>query len=120
MIKRKKRKEYTGSEEQNKKEEFSGNPVCQKVPVFCQKSFRKSVFVRLWKRNKRAGKKSQSHDRSGLCPSSLFLWNGDNDTFYGCIQNSDGTLEQTVPECKGSWNVCVCGGRRRSRRNYAS
>ena len=68
LIKRKKRKDITGSKEQNKKEEFSGNPVCQKVPVFCQKSFRKKCLLCAFgKEIKEQVKKAKSYDRSGLC-----------------------------------------------------
>lgn len=120
LIKRKKRKDIQALRSRTRRKSSLGIRSVRKSPFSVRNLFGKVSLCCLWKRNKRAGKKSQSYDRSGLCPSTLFLWNGDNDTFYGCIQNSDGTLEQTVSECKGSRNVCVCGGRRRSRRNYAS
>ena len=121
LIKRKKRKDIQALRSRTRRKSSLGIRSVRKSPFSARSLFGKSVFVRLWERNKRAGKKSQSHDRSGLCPSTLFLWNGDNDTFmdvyriqtehlsklcqsakeagmYAYVVGGDGVEEITLPD----------------------
>lgn len=120
LIKRKKRKDIQALRSRTRRKSSLGIRSVRKSPFSARSLFGKVSLCAFGKEIKEQVKKASLTIEAAFALPLFFLWNGDNDTFYGCIQNSDGTLEQTVPECKGSWNVCICGGRRRSRRNYAS
>ncbi len=120
MIKRKKRKDIQALRSRTRRKSSLGIRSVRKSPFSVRNLFGKVSLCAFGKEIKEQVKKASLTIEAAFALPLFFLWNGDNDTFYGCIQNSDGTLEQTVSECKGSRNVCVCGGRRRSRRNYAS
>lgn len=120
MIKRKKRKDIQALRSRTRRKSSLGIRSVRKSPFSARSLFGKVSLCAFGKEIKEQVKKASLTIEAAFALPLFFFGMVTMIHFMECIQNSDGTLEQTVPECKGSRNVCVCGGRRRSRRNYAS
>lgn len=119
LIKRKKRKDIQALRSRTRRKSSLGIRSVRKSPFSARSLFGKVSLCAFGKEIKEQVKKASLTIEAAFALPLFFFGNGDNDTFYG-VYEFRRTLEQTVSECKGSRNVCVCGGRRRSRRNYAS
>ena len=110
LIKRKKRKDIQALRSRTRRKSSLGIRSVRKSPFSARSLFGKVSLCAFGKEIKEQVKKASLTIEAAF---ALPLF------FFGMVTMIH-FMEQTVPECKGSRNVCVCGGRRRSRRNYAS